>query len=357
VATSKRDTALFSIGNWTQLNLEVFLRDKLRYTSVVKKDARIYIAEHTGMVGSALVKLLEQEGYTSLITCEHAELDLTDTEATNAFFRTTKPEYVFLAAGKVGGILANTLQPTEFLTENIAIQNNVLLAAKGAEVTKLLFFGSACIYPREASQPIREEALLSGALEPSNRPYAIAKISGIVLCQALQKQYDCNFISVMPTNMYGPGDNFDLQTSHVIPAIMRKTHEAKMQSAPSVDIWGSGFATRDFLFVDDCAGACVHLMHCYNSPEIMNIGTGQEISIRILAETICSIVGYKGALEFDACKLKGVNRRFLDVQNIHTLGWQHQHSLEEGLQKTYQWYRKHTSSPEYVESTDHIHCL
>ena len=323
----------------------------------MKKDARIYIAGHTGMVGSTLVKLLEQEGYTSLITREHTELDLTNSEATTAFFRNTKPEYVFLAAGKVGGILANTLQPTEFFTENTTIQNNVLLAAKMVGVTKLLFFGSACIYPREVIQPIREEALLSGALETSNQAYAIAKLSGIILCQALRKQYDCNFISVMPTNMYGPGDNFDLQTSHAIPAIMRKVHEAKLHDAPSVDIWGSGFATRDFLYVEDCASACVHLMHCYNSPEIINIGTGQEISIRMLAETICSVVDYEGALEFDVGKLEGVNRRFLDVQNIHTLGWQHQHSLEEGLQKTYQWYRKHTSSLEYVESTGHIHCL
>ncbi|OGJ73078.1 GDP-fucose synthetase [Candidatus Peribacteria bacterium RIFOXYC2_FULL_55_14] len=310
----------------------------------MERDARIYIAGHSGMVGSALLRLLESEGYRSIITRDHSTLDLTDVQETQAFFLETKPQYVFFAAGKVGGILANTLQPTEFLTENIAMQNTVLLSARDAGVQKLLFFGSACIYPRQAQQPIAEEALLSNTLEPSNQAYAIAKISGILLCQALRKQHGCNFISVMPTNMYGPNDNFDLRTSHVIPALMRKIHEAKISNAPSVDIWGSGFATRDFLYVDDCASACLHLMRCYNSPEIINIGTGEEVGIRTLAETICTVVGYRGRLEFDDSKLEGVSRRYLDVRKIRTLGWQHTYTLREGLEKTYEWYREHILS-------------
>ena len=311
----------------------------------MERDARIYIAGHSGMVGSALLRLLESEGYRSLITCDHSALDLTDAQETQAFFLETKPQYVFFAAGKVGGILANTLQPTEFLTENIAMQNNVLLSARDAGVQKLLFFGSACIYPRQAQQPIAEEALLSDTLESSNQAYAIAKIAGIVLCQALRKQYGCNFISVMPTNMYGPNDNFDLRTSHVIPALLRKIHEAKVSNTPSVDIWGNGFATRDFLYVEDCASACLHLMHCYNSSEIINIGTGQEVSIRALAEAICTVVGYRGRLEFDDSKFEGVSRRYLDVRKIHTLGWQHTYTLRKGLEKTYEWYREHILSP------------
>jgi len=310
----------------------------------MERDARIYIAGHSGMVGSALLRLLESEGYRSIITRDHSTLDLTDVQETQAFFLETKPQYVFFAAGKVGGILANTLQPTEFLTENIAMQNTVLLSARDAGVQKLLFFGSACIYPRQAQQPIAEEALLSNTLEPSNQAYAIAKISGILLCQALRKQHGCNFISVMPTNMYGPNDNFDLRTSHVIPALMRKIHEAKISNAPSVDIWGNGFATRDFLYVDDCASACLHLMRCYNSPEIINIGTGEEVGIRTLAETICTVVGYRGRLEFDDSKLEGVSRRYLDVRKIRTLGWQHTYTLREGLEKTYEWYREHILS-------------
>lgn len=316
----------------------------------MEQDARIYIAGHTGMVGSALLRHLEQEGYSSLLTLDHSKLDLTDAQATRTFFCETQPEYVFLAAGKVGGILANTLSPTEFFIENNAIQNNVLMAAKEVGVKKLLFFGSACIYPREVSQPIQEEALLSSALEPSNRPYAMAKISGIVLCQALRQQYDCNFISVMPTNMYGPGDNFDLQTSHVVPALMRKIHDAKECGAPDVDVWGSGFATRDFLYVEDCASACLHLMQCYNSGEIINIGTGQETSIRTLAETLQSIIGYEGMLEFSSNKLEGVNRRFLDVRKIHTLGWHHRHALKEGLEKTYGWYKEQAMSEKYIST-------
>jgi len=314
----------------------------------MERDARIYIAGHSGMVGSALLRLLESEGYRSVITCDHSTLDLTDAQETQAFFLETKPQYVFFAAGKVGGILANTLQPTEFLTENIAMQNNVLLSARDAGVQKLLFFGSACIYPRQAQQPIAEEALLSDTLESSNQAYAIAKIAGILLCQALRKQYGCNFISVMPTNMYGPNDNFDLRTSHVIPALMRKIYEAKISNAPSVDIWGNGFATRDFLYVEDCASACLHLMRCYSSSEIINIGTGEEVSIRALAETICSVVGYRGRLEFDDSKLEGVSRRYLDVRKIHTLGWQHRYSLESGLRATYQWFREEMPHLEHI---------
>lgn len=305
----------------------------------MRKNARIFVAGHTGMLGTALLTLLKQEGYTSLIVRERKDLDLTDAHATLAFFRETQPEYVFLVAGKVGGILANVLQPTEFFTENVAIQNNVLFAAKETGVQKLLFPGSACIYPKNAEQPIREDSLLSGELEESNKAYALAKISGITLCKSMRSQYGCNFICAMPTNMYGPNDNFDLQTSHVIPALIRKIHEAKEQHSPFVDIWGNGCATRDFLYVEDCASALVHLMKHYDSPDIINVATGEEVCIRNLAEEICTAVGYEGTLRFDANKLEGVNRRLLDVQKIHAQGWHHSYSLKEGLKQCYNWYR------------------
>jgi len=310
----------------------------------MQKNARIFVAGHTGLLGTALMTLPQKEGYSTLLTKTHKELDLTDAQATLAFFRESKPQYVFLVAGKVGGILANVLQPTEFFTENIAIQNNVLFAAKETGVKKLLFHGSACIYPKNAKQPITEYSLLSGELESSNKAYALAKISGITLCQSMRAQYGCNFICAMPTNMYGPNDNFDLQTSHVIPALIRKIHEAKEAKSSFVDIWGNGNATRDFLYVEDCASAFLHLMNKYDSADIINVATGEEVGIRSLAETICDIVGYQGELRFDADKLQGVKRRLLDVQKIHDLGWQHAYSLEEGLRKCYDWYRLQDST-------------
>lgn len=304
----------------------------------MEQGARIYVAGHAGMVGSALIRLLELRGYGNIITAGRDALDLTDSERTHAFLMSARPEYVFFAAGKVGGILANTLQPTEFLVENLAMQQSVLLASRDAGVRKLLFFGSACIYPRSVPQPIREDSLLSGPLERSNEAYAIAKIAGISLCRSLRRQYGCNFVCAMPTNLYGPGDTFHLQQSHVIPALIQKIHHAKERHAPLVEIWGSGTATRDFLHVDDCAEACVKIMDCYDEEEIINIGTGTEVSIREIAETIASVVGYKGKLQFDKTKLEGVPQRFLDVRKLQALGWGNRIGLKEGLQQTYRWY-------------------
>lgn len=307
----------------------------------MKKDSKIYVAGHRGLVGSAIVRSLTENGYTNIITRTRQELDLLDQKAVAAFFATEKPEYVFFAAAKVGGIMANKTYPADFIRENLQIETNVIDAAYTNGVTKLLFLGSSCIYPKFAEQPIKEEYLLTGTLEPTNDAYAIAKIAGIIMCQSYHRQYGSNFISVMPTNLYGPNDNFDLETSHVLPALIRRFHKAKENGAPSVTLWGTGSARREFLFVDDLADACVHLMNTYDSPEIVNIGTGEDVTIKELAETIQAIVGYEGAIEWDTSKPDGTPRKLLDVSKLHSLGWRHTMSLKEGLESTYAWYLAH----------------
>ncbi|MCW3061629.1 MAG: NAD-dependent epimerase/dehydratase [Capsulimonas sp.] len=297
--------------------------------------APIFVAGHRGLVGSAIVRALERVGYSNLVLRSRAELDLQDVHAVKAFFAERRPEYVFMAAAKVGGILANSAQPVEFLTQNLQIQNNMLLSAHEFGVRKLLFLGSSCIYPKLAPQPIREDSLLTGPLEPTNEAYAIAKIAGITLCQALRQEYGANFISVMPTNLYGPNDNFDLKTSHVLPALLRKCHTARITHAPSLELWGTGSPRREFLHADDLAEASLFLMENYDSPEIINIGTGGDIPIIDLARLIQSIVGYEGEIVFDASKPDGTPRKLLDVSKLHALGWKARISLEKGITEVY----------------------
>lgn len=305
----------------------------------MEKTSKIYVAGHRGLVGSAIVRTLTKQGFTNLVTRTSKELDLTNQVAVTEFFATEKPEYVFMAAAKVGGIMANKQYPAEFIYQNLQIQNNVIENAHKNDVKKLLFLGSSCIYPKMAPQPIKEEYLLSGPLEPSNDAYAIAKIAGIKMCQSYNTQYDTNYISVMPTNLYGPNDNFDLETSHVLPALIRRFDEAKKNNLPSVTLWGSGTPMREFLYVDDLADACVHLMQTYdNSNEIVNIGTGEDVTIKELAETVAKIVGYTGTLEWDTTKPDGTPRKLLDVSRLHSLGFKHSVSLEKGIERTYEWY-------------------
>ncbi len=299
------------------------------------RDAKIYVAGHRGLVGSALTRALTAQGCHNQVQRTRAELDLRDAAAVRAFFQAERPDYVFLAAARVGGILANSTYPVEFLLDNLTVQNNVILAAQQSETQKLLFLGSSCIYPKMAPQPIREEYLLSGPLEPTNEAYAIAKIAGIKLCQAFGSEYGAKFISVMPTNLYGPNDNFDLASSHVLPALLRKFHVAKMERAPAVTLWGTGTARREFLHVDDLADACVFLMNTYDSLDIINIGVGEDITIKELAQTIQKIVGYEGALAFDTSKPDGTPRKLLDVSRLHALGWKHRIGLEEGIAGVY----------------------
>ncbi len=305
----------------------------------MEKTAKIFVAGHRGLVGSAIVRALEEAGHTSIITRSRAELDLLDAKAVSDFFVTEKPAYVFLAAAKVGGIMANQTYPADFIRDNLLIQNNVIAAAHQSGVTKLLFLGSSCIYPKLAPQPIKEEYLLTGPLEPTNDAYAIAKIAGIIMCQSYRRQHGSNFISVMPTNLYGENDNFDLKTSHVLPALIRRFHETKESSAPSVTLWGSGSPRREFLHVDDLAAACLHLMNTYNDSEIVNIGTGEDYTIKELAETIKEVVGYEGAIEWDTTKPDGTPRKLLDVTKLHSLGFKHQIGLQAGIERTYQWYK------------------
>jgi GDP-L-fucose synthase len=304
----------------------------------MKKDAKIYVAGHRGLVGSAIVRELEKRGYSNIITRTHKELDLLDQKAVAKFFEKEKPEYVFLAAAKVGGIVANDTYPADFIYENLQVQNNVIHYAYVNDVKKLLFLGSSCIYPKMAKQPIKEEYLLSGVLEPTNDAYAIAKIAGIKMCQSYNKQYGTKFISVMPTNLYGINDNFDLQNSHVLPAMIRKFHDAKTRSDKEVVVWGTGKPKREFLFVDDLASACVFLMKKYSDSEIVNIGTGVDVSIKQLAELVKMTVGFEGKILWDTSKPDGTPRKWLNVGKLHKLGWQHKVSLEEGLKKTYKWY-------------------
>ena len=296
---------------------------------------RIYIAGHRGMVGSAIKRRLEQEGFTNFITRTSSELDLRNQAAVEAFFKEEKPDHVFLAAAKVGGIVANNTYRAEFLYDNLMIQNNVIHQAYVNGVKKLMFLGSSCIYPKLAPQPLKEEYLLTGPLEPTNEPYAIAKIAGIKLCDAYRSQYGADFISVMPTNLYGPNDNYDLQTSHVLPALLRKFHEAKINKAPEVTIWGSGTPLREFLHADDMADACYFLMQRYNEPGPINIGVGEDISIADLARLIQKITGYEGKLTFDASKPDGTPRKLMDVSKLAGLGWKASIPLEEGIRKVY----------------------
>lgn len=301
-------------------------------------DSKIYIAGHRGMVGSAIYRLLQSQGYTQLITRSSKELDLRNQHAVIDFFGIEKPDYVFLAAAKVGGIHANNTYRAEFLYDNLMMETNIIHAARIHRVSKLLFLGSSCIYPKMADQPLKEEYLLNGYLEPTNEPYAIAKIAGIKLCEAYRAQYGCNFISVMPTNLYGYGDNYDLENSHVLPALLRKFHEAVYHDAPSVEVWGSGTPKREFLFADDLADACVFLMNSYHGGEIVNIGTGEDVSIRELAEQIKFLTGFSGEITFNADQPDGTPRKLLDVSRLHNLGWKHRTSLAEGLEKTYAAY-------------------
>jgi GDP-L-fucose synthase len=302
----------------------------------LEKTSRIYIAGHRGMVGSAILKKLEKEGYSNLITRTSKELDLRDQIAVAAFFKLEKPEFVFLAAAKVGGIVANNTYRAEFLFDNLQIQNNIIHQSYLNDVKKLMFLGSSCIYPKMAPQPLKEEYLLTGLLEETNEPYAIAKITGIKMCDAYRAQYGCNYISVMPTNLYGYNDNYHPQNSHVLPALIRKFHEAKLNSLPHVTIWGSGSPMREFLFADDLADACYYLMQNYNEPNLINVGTGEDLTIKDLALLIKDIIGFEGELVFDSTKPDGTPRKLMDVSKINNLGWKHQINLPEGIKLAYQ---------------------
>ncbi len=302
---------------------------------MMKPSSKIYIAGHRGMVGSAILRCLESQGFTNLVYASSSELELKDPVQVNRFFTKEKPEYVFLAAAKVGGILANDTYPADFLYDNLMIQNNVIHAAYQYKTEKLLFLGSSCIYPKFAPQPIKEESLLSGYLEQTNEAYAIAKIAGIKLCQAYFKQYGCRFISAMPTNMYGFGDNYHSKNSHVLPALLRRFHEAKMDNKSEVAIWGSGKPLREFMFSDDLAEACVFLMKTYEDPQLINVGTGEEISILKLAKLISEVVGFKGKITFDLTKPDGTQRKLMDSSRLQALGYRHKVSLKEGVELTY----------------------
>ena len=302
------------------------------------KGARIYVAGHRGLVGSAIVRRLQAEGFENLIVRTSAEMDLRNQAAVADFFLKERPDYVFLAAAKVGGIVANNSYPAEFIYDNLMIQTNVIHHAYISGVTKLLFLGSTCIYPKMAPQPIKEDSLLTGPLEPTNEAYAIAKIAGFKMCQSYSRQYGTRFISAMPTNLYGPNDNFDLETSHVLPALVRKFHDAKLAKAKTVTIWGTGSPTREFIHVDDVASASVFLMASHEGNEIVNIGSGEEVTIKELALRIKEVVEFDGELVFDTSKPDGTPRKLSDVSRLHGLGWKHKTRLEEGLRQTYDWY-------------------
>lgn len=308
----------------------------------MKLDSKIYIAGHRGLVGSAIVRRLESEGYSNLVTRTSIELDLSDASVVQAFFAEEKPEYVFLAAAKVGGIHANNTYPAEFIYKNLMIQSHVIHQSWRSGVTKLLFLGSSCIYPKFAPQPMKESYLMTGDLEPTNSPYAVAKIAGIEMCWAYNRQYGTQFVPVMPTNLYGINDNFDLENSHVLPALIRKFHEAKETSAPSVVVWGTGLPRREFLYVDDMADACVHVMNTELNDQtpLINIGTGIDLTIKELAETIQEVTEFRGELIFDTDKPDGTPQKLLDVSRLSELGWEAPTSLKEGIEKTYGWYIK-----------------
>lgn len=307
---------------------------------MMDKNAKIVVFGHRGLVGSAIVRRLQADGYTNIVTRTREELDLIDQKGVDKFFEEEKPEYAFLAGARVGGIIANRDYPAEFIYQNLAVEVNIIHSAHIHRVKKLLFLGSSCIYPRLSPQPMKEEHLLTGPLEPTNDAYAIAKIAGIIMCQSYHRQYGDNFISVMPTNLYGPNDNFHPEHSHVLPALLRKFHEAKEKNLPEITMWGSGSAKREFLYVDDLAAACVYLMNTYNDPGIVNIGTGEDVSIKELAEKIKEVVGYEGNITWDITKPDGMPRKLLDVSKLHSLGWKHEVSFEEGIRKAYEWFRE-----------------
>lgn len=304
----------------------------------MNKSDKIYVAGHRGMVGSAIVRKLKSEGYTNIITKTHSQLDLKSQLDAEKFFEEEKPDYVFIAAAKVGGIMANKDYPAEFIYDNLQIQNNLIHNSFIFGVKKLLFLGSSCIYPKFAKQPIEETELMSGYLEPTNDAYAIAKIAGIKMCQSYNMQYGTKFISMMPTNLYGIDDNYDLETSHVFPALIRKIHEAKINNTPHVEIWGTGTPKREFLYVDDVADACFYLMQTYDDGEIVNIGTGEDISIAELVQIMKDVIGYKGDIKYDTTKPDGTPRKLLNVDKLYNLGWKHKYSLEEGIKMTYEAY-------------------
>jgi len=306
----------------------------------LEKSAKIYIAGHRGMVGSAIYRKLQKEGYTNLITKSSSELDLRNQQAVADFFVVEKPDYVFLAAAKVGGIVANNTYRADFLYENLAIQNNIIHSSYLNDVKKLMFLGSSCIYPKMAPQPLKEEYLLTGELEHTNEPYAIAKIAGIKMCDAYRDQYGCNFISVMPTNLYGYNDNYHPQNSHVLPALIRRIHEAKITNETQVVVWGSGSPMREFLFADDLAEACYFLMETYNEPNLINIGTGEDLTIKDLALLVKDVVDFKGELVFDSTKPDGTPRKLMDVSKLHNLGWKHSINLPEGIALAYEDFKK-----------------
>ena len=304
----------------------------------MQKDSKIFVAGSRGLVGSAILRKLKSEGFQNILTASIDEVDLTLQDSTRKYFEENKPEYVFLAAAKVGGILANNTYPAEFIYDNVMIESNIIHSAYLTGVKKLLFLGSSCIYPKFAEQPIKESSLLTGELEPTNEPYAIAKILGIKMCQSYHRQYGVNFISAMPTNLYGINDNFDLNNSHVLPALIRKFHEAKINNLQSVELWGTGAPFREFLYVDELADACYFLMQNYNEPEIVNIGTGEDITIKELADLVRSIVGFDGEIIWDTTKPDGTPKKQLDVTKLNSLGWKSSFSLKEGIEKTYKWY-------------------
>jgi GDP-L-fucose synthase len=304
----------------------------------LRKDARIYIAGHTGLVGSAITRRLTAGGFTNILAAEREDLDLRDQAAVNHWFAAKRPEYVFLVAGTVGGILANSTRPAEFIYDNMMIHATVVDAAYREGVAKLLYLGSSCIYPRECPQPMKEEYLLTGPLEPTNEPYAVAKIAGIKLCQAYRRQYGCDFISAMPTNLYGPNDNFDLTSSHVLPALIRRFHDANVEGRGEVVVWGTGAPRREFLHVDDLADACVFIMENYDGDMHINVGTGEDLSIRELAEMVGEIVYPQSRLTFDTTKPDGTPRKLLDVSRLHALGWRHRVALRQGIESTYKWF-------------------
>lgn len=311
--------------------------------AIISKQAKIYVAGHRGLVGSAFVRRLEAGGYTNILTRTHAELDLTDQAAVTAFFRLEKPDYVFLSAAKVGGIKANNTYRAEFIYQNLMIETNVIHAAWKAGVNRLMFLGSSCIYPRDCPQPIKEEYLLTGPLEQTNEPYAIAKIAGIKLCDSYNQQYGTQYVSVMPTNMYGPNDNYDLENCHVLPALIRKAHEAKLRGDKKFVVWGSGKPMREFMYVDDLADACVFLMEKGISEGLYNVGTGIDVTIAELAETVMRAVGFSGIIEFDVSKPDGTPRKLLDVSRMYALGWKAKTSLQDGIVKSYRDFCKNFS--------------
>lgn len=312
----------------------------IRQTIFMNLDSKIYIAGHRGMVGSAIMRNLQSKGYKNIVTRSSKELDLRQQQAVQQFFETEKPEYVFLAAAKVGGIQANNIYRADFIYENLMIQNNVIHQSYLSGVKKLMFLGSSCIYPKMAPQPLKEEYLLTGLLEETNEPYAIAKIAGIKMCESYKRQYGCNFISVMPTNMYGPNDNYNLNNSHVLPALIRKFHDAKEQNLPSVEMWGTGTPMREFLHADDLGDACVFLMNHYDGEQFVNIGSGIDLTIKDLALLIKDIVGFKGEITHDLSKPDGTPRKLMDVSYLHSLGWKHKIELREGITQVYEDFKK-----------------